>query len=97
LAEACAFAGQPAEAQASIASAFAFQSKNGELWAAPELHRIHGDVLVRIGDASEAQISYQRAIESAQQMGAQMLERRAADRLREMQTVGDARRKAVER
>jgi hypothetical protein len=54
-------------------------------------------VLARSGAASKARISYQRAIESAQQMGTQMLEWRAADRLREMQTVGDARQKAVER
>ena len=97
LAEVCGVAGQAGEALASIASAFAFQSKNRELWSAPVLHRIHGDVLLRSGAASEAQISYQRALESAQQMGAPMLERRAADRLREMRTAGDVRRKATER
>ena len=97
LAEVCGLAGQVGEAVANIASAFAFQSKNGELWSAPELHRIHGDVLVHSGATSEAQISYQRAIDLAKQMGAHMLEQRAADRLREMHTVGNVRRKATER
>ena len=47
------------------AYAFRFQSKNGELWSAPEQHRIRGDVLLHSGDAAEAQISCRRAIESA--------------------------------
>ena len=38
---------------ASLSSAFAFQSKNGEVWSAPELHRIHGDLLVLAGNASD--------------------------------------------
>ena len=52
LAEVCGMAGQVGEALANIASGFAFQNKNGELWSAPELYRIHGDVLLRSGDAS---------------------------------------------
>ena len=36
LAEACGLAGQVGEALANVASGFAFQSKNGELWAAPD-------------------------------------------------------------
>ena len=50
----------------------------------PELHRIHGDVLLHSGDASEAQVSYRRAIESARQTGARLFELRAAARLREL-------------
>ena len=90
LAEAHGIAGQPSEALASIANAFAFQSKSGELWFAPELHRIQGDVLLRSGATAEARISYERAIESAQQMGAHSLELRAAARLRELSAVRHA-------
>ena len=81
LAEVCGLAGQVGEALANVASGFAFQSKNGETWFAAELHRIHGDVLASSGDAAQAQASYRRAIESARQSGAVMLEARAQDRL----------------
>jgi predicted ATPase len=82
LAEVCGLAGQLSEALANIASGFAFLSKNGESWAAPELHRIHGDLLLLSGDASQSQISYRRAMESAQQTGARLFELRAAACLR---------------
>jgi DNA-binding SARP family transcriptional activator/predicted ATPase len=89
LAEACKLTGQIGEALANIATGFAFQSKNGEVWFASELHRIHGDVLQQSGDARQARISYQRAIETARQIGARMFERRAEQRL--------ARKNAAER
>lgn len=97
LAEAYGVAGQAGDALASIASAFAFQSKNRELWSAPELHRIHGDVLRCSGAAAEAQLSYQRAIESARQVGARLFELRAAARLRELSTLSSDRQKITER
>ncbi len=97
LAEVCGLAGQAGEALASIASAFAFQSKNGELWSEPELHRIHGDVLLRSGNPSQAGISYGRAIETARQTGAHLLELRAAARLRELPAVRPASENAPER
>jgi DNA-binding SARP family transcriptional activator/predicted ATPase len=53
LAEACAAAGQTAEALAHIANAFAYQSKNGEAWTLPILRRIHGD-LMRLTSRSTA-------------------------------------------
>jgi predicted RNA polymerase sigma factor len=80
LAEVCKLTGHIGEALANIATGFAFQSKNGELWSAPELHRIHGDILQQSGDAAHAQISYQRAIETARLTGARMFERRAQQR-----------------
>jgi hypothetical protein len=40
LAEACAVSGQRGEAMANLATAFAFQGKNGEIWAAGELDRV---------------------------------------------------------
>ena len=97
LAEACGFAGQPGEALANLANAFAFQSKNGELWFAPELHRIQGDVLLQSGNESEARISYGRAIETARQTAAQLLELRAAARLRELPALRRASKNAGER
>ncbi len=84
LAEVHGLAGQVGEALANVASGFAFQSKNGEIWSASELHRIHGDVLFDSGDVSQAEASYRRAIHSAQQVGARQFELRAAARLREV-------------
>jgi predicted ATPase len=81
LAEVCKLSGQVGEALANIATGFAFQSKNGELWSAPELHRIHGDILQHSGDIAQARSSYQRAVETARQTGARMFERRAEARL----------------
>ena len=97
LAEVCGMAGHIGEALANVASGFAFQSKNGEMWSAPELHRIHGDVLMRSGDASQSQVSYQRAIESARQIGATSLELRAAGRMREPLKLRSSAHKASER
>ena len=83
LAEVCGLAGQMGDALAHVASGFAFQSKNGEVWSASELHRIHGDLLLHKGDTSEAEASYRRAVESARQTGARQFELRAESRLRE--------------
>ena len=85
LGEICGRAGQSGEALANVATGFAFLSKNGEMWAAPELHRIHGDLLLRGGDEIQAQASYRRAIATASQTGARLFEKRATDRLRSLQ------------
>jgi DNA-binding SARP family transcriptional activator/predicted ATPase len=74
-------AGQVGEALANVASGFAFLTKNSEKWAEPELHRIHGDVLLHSGDAWQSQVAYRRAMDAAQQMGARLFELRAASRL----------------
>jgi predicted ATPase len=97
LAEVCGLAGQAGEALANIATGFAFQNKNGELWSAPELHRIHGDLLLHSRDVSGAEISYRRAIESARQTGSRLFELRAAARLRELKAPRAGRRNAAER
>jgi DNA-binding SARP family transcriptional activator/predicted ATPase len=65
LAEACAAAGQTGEAMAHIANAFAYQSKNNELWTLADLHRIHGDLLSRSGDRAAAEASYGKGLEAA--------------------------------
>jgi predicted ATPase len=90
LAEACGLAGEVGEALANLASGFAFQGKNSELWFSSELHRIQGDVLLHSGNPSQARISYGHAIETARQTGAHLLELRAAARLRELPAVRHA-------
>lgn len=97
LAEVCGLAGQLGEALANIAIGFAFLSKNGELWAAPELHRVHGDLLLLSGDAPQSQISYRLAIESAQQTGGRLFELRAAACLRKPPALRKDRKNTAER
>jgi DNA-binding SARP family transcriptional activator/predicted ATPase len=84
LAEVCERAGQVGDALANIATAFAFLGKNAEAWAAPELFRIHGDILCRSGSYSQAQASYRQAVELARRTGASLFEIRAATRLRDL-------------
>jgi predicted ATPase len=84
LAEACGRAGQMGEALANISNGFAFQSKNGEMWSAADLHRIHGDLLLRGGNHTQARASYQRSLDTARAAGARMYELRAVARLREL-------------
>lgn len=97
LAEVCALAGRPGDALASVSSALAFQSKNGEMWFAPELHRIHGDLLRAAGNRSGARVSYTRAVEAARQSGALRFEARAASRLAGDPAVHPRAHKAPER
>jgi DNA-binding SARP family transcriptional activator len=85
-AEVCGLLGQPGQALANIAAGFGFQTKNGEFWTAPELHRIQGDVFWKSGNAEEARASYLRSIESARLTGALSFERRAAARLDRLST-----------
>ena len=96
LAEVCALSGRMEEALANVASGFAFQTKNGERWSEPELHRIHGEVLLRTGNNSGARLSYGRAIEAARSLGARMLEIRAEASLRELPGADKTRRNAAE-
>jgi DNA-binding SARP family transcriptional activator/Cdc6-like AAA superfamily ATPase len=84
LAEACSSLGQTGEALAHLATAFAFEGKNGEVWSAPELHRIQGDVLCRGGDLAQAEASYRRAVEVATEMNARYFAMRSAARLRQV-------------
>jgi predicted ATPase len=84
LAEACGWSGEIGEALANIASGFAFLSKNGEAWTAPELERIHGDLLRQSGSLSQSQASYRRAMDLGRQMGARLFELRAESQLHEL-------------
>ena len=86
LAEACAAAGRAGEGLANISIGLAFQSKNGEVWNAADLHRIQGDLLLQDGDADRAKASYQRALAVARQAGARPIESRATARLRQLRS-----------
>jgi len=86
LAEICGLAGRTGEALANIATGFAFLNKNDETWSVPELHRIHGDVLLQCGDATRARASFRRAVDLARRSGARLFEVRAEARLNELAT-----------
>jgi len=97
LAEINGLAGKSGEALANIASGFAFLSKNAETWIAPEVHRIHGDLLRNSEDTSLSRASYQRAIEWAKRTGSRLFEQRSAARLRELANPQKAPRSTAER
>ncbi len=79
-AEVYALAGQTREALASISTGLAYQSKNGEMWAAPYLHLTHGDIL-RETSPAEACSAYHLALRAASESGSRSLALRAAARL----------------
>jgi len=81
LADACARAGKTGEALASISSGLAFQAKNGEIWAAPHLRQIYGDMLLEDGNRAHSRVNYERALEAARQTGARLLALRSAVRI----------------
>ena len=84
LAQVCALNGNSDEALANLSTAFAFQSKNGEMWSAADLHRLHGDLLRKRGNNAQAQASYRKSIEAARRAGAVICESRAQTRLAEL-------------
>jgi len=90
LAETCALAGRMGEAMAHISAGFAFQSRNGELWASADLHRVQGDLMAANGSFPEAAASYRRAMEAAKQTGTRVLGLRAAVRLTRVERSAEA-------
>jgi len=88
LAQTCAHSGNTGDAMANLSNAFAFQSKNGETWAAGDLHRIQGDILRASDNEEQAVASYRKAIEAARQNGSRSFEMRAAERLEKRRTAG---------
>jgi len=97
MAEACERAGRTGDALANVATGIAFLNKNAEAWIAPEVHRIHGDILLRSGDRQQATTSYARAIDLSRKMGALRFERRAAKRLREVSVMPEEQDISAER
>jgi adenylate cyclase len=76
LAETFGRAGQIREALASLSTAFAFASKNGEEWAAAELHRVQGELLAAEGNFESARASFERGVDAARCSGSLALERK---------------------
>ena len=76
LAETFGRAGLVGEALASLSTGFAFVSKNGEKWAAAELHRAQGDLLAGEGKLEPARACYRRGVEAAREAGSLALERK---------------------
>jgi predicted ATPase len=54
---------------------------SGDIWFAPELHRLKGELLLKCGEHEEAQKCLDRALEAAEAQGARLLELRAATSL----------------
>jgi DNA-binding SARP family transcriptional activator len=81
LAETCALNGNMGDALANLSNGFAFQNKNGEMWSAADLHRTHGDLLRKDGNAAQVESSYRKSIEAARQVGSAMFELRGRARL----------------
>ena len=88
LAQVCALNGNIGEAMADLSNAFAFQNKNGEEWAAGDLHRIQADILRVTGNEAQARASYRNAVEAARLSGSRSLEARATERLKKRRTAG---------
>ncbi len=69
-------AGRLSDALATVSTGFAFASKNGEEWAAAELHRTQGELLLREGKVEAARASFRRGIEAARRSGSLAFERK---------------------
>jgi DNA-binding SARP family transcriptional activator/predicted ATPase len=89
-AQTAALTGNFGEAMANLSNAFAFQSKNGEMWAASDLHRIQGDILRLTAGEEQARACYQKAVEAARQIGVCSFEQRALERLKSCRTANAA-------
>jgi class 3 adenylate cyclase/tetratricopeptide (TPR) repeat protein len=74
-AEAHLIAGRPDDGLRLIGEA---GGDSGDVWFAPELDRLKGELLFKIGDTDEAESCLQRALEAAHAQGARLLELRAA-------------------
>lgn len=51
---------------------------SGDVWFAPELDRLKGELLFKVSDSDEAESCLRRALEAAHAQGARLLELRAA-------------------
>lgn len=81
-------ANRPAEGLAAIEEAMGESRQNNERWWAPELHRIHGILLLaQEADTADVEAAYQRALELARAQQAASLELRAATSLARLWTA----------
>jgi predicted ATPase len=80
-AEACARAGRFDDALAALDRATTTAAATGECYYQAELHRLRGAVLAETGDAAEAALWLQQAIDTARSQEVKSLELRAATSL----------------
>ena len=80
LAEALALNGAPAEGLRVVAAALAEAQASGTHWGDAELHRLRGDLLVRLppNDWAEVETCFRAALSVARQQGTRGFELRAA-------------------
>ena len=81
LAAACLRQGRLDDSDAALQEAFAALNDGSERFWEPELHRLHGELLVRAGNAREAEAAFRKALEVAAARSAASLELRAATSL----------------
>ena len=67
---------------------------SGDVWFAPELDRLKGELLVKVRDGDEAESCLRRALEAAHAQGARLLELRAAMSLAKLLEARGQRRVA---
>jgi class 3 adenylate cyclase/predicted ATPase len=80
LAEPLADVGRAEEGLSALSEAIAAAAENAERWWEPELHRLKGELMLRVAvpDAATAAVCFQRALDMARDNGAKSLELRAA-------------------
>lgn len=95
-AAACLDANEAAEGLAAVKEALAFAEAHGERWYEPELHRLHGELLLRTSrnGRDEAETAFLRALGAARAAGARWLELRATASLARVWEEQGKRRKA---
>ncbi len=76
--DACCAARHIKEGITSAQAAHDFLIESEEHFYAPEIYRLHGDLLLLLGQTPEAGVQYQQAVTLAHQQGAKPLELRAA-------------------
>ena len=77
-ADICRLANHPDEAMALIAEAL---NRSDDRWLAPELHRIHGELLLEAGRHNEGEKALRNALLLAREQSARLLQLRAANSL----------------
>jgi tetratricopeptide (TPR) repeat protein len=69
---------------------------SGDVWFAPELDRLKGELLFKAGDADDAESCLRRALEAAHAQGARLLELRTAMSLARLLEAQGRRKEAEE-
>jgi len=90
VAEALTAVGRFADARARIGEGLALVERTGERWYEPELHRVHGEIVLAEGGArDEAAARFRRAIDLARAQEAGLWELRATTSLHRLRRRGE--------